>query len=80
MKPYSPDTTASSPRRRWLGAVAAAAGAAWAWRARAPRAALPTGKPILADRTPVGAVNASTPIRLGRIVVRPSSESVKRHG
>ena len=77
MKPDLPDTTVSSPRRRWLGAIAAAAGAAWAWRARAPRAALSTGKPILPDRTPVSAAQVSTPVS---IVVRPSPDSVKRHG
>ena len=77
MKPDLPDTPVSSPRRRWLGAIAAAAGAAWAWRVRAPRAALSTGKPILPDRTPVGAAKALTPVRLA---VRPSPDSVKRHG
>lgn len=77
MKPELPDTISSSPRRRWLGAIAAAAGAAWAWRARSPRAALSTGKPILPDHTPVGVVQASTPVS---IVVRPSPDSVKRHG
>jgi hypothetical protein len=77
MKPDLPDATTSSPRRRWLGAIAAAAGAAWAWRARAPRAQVATGKPDLPDRTPVGTAQAPTPVRL---VVRPSPDSVKRHG
>ena len=78
MKLDLPNTAASSPRRRWLGAIAAAAGAALAWRARAPRAALATGN--LSDRTPIRAANASTPARPIRIVVKPSSDSVKRHG
>lgn len=76
MKPDPFDTTASSPRRRWLGAIAAAAGAAWAWRARAPRAEHSTGK--IAQPDPAArATQASAPLKLA---VRPSPHSVKRHG
>ncbi|HEX7508769.1 MAG TPA: hypothetical protein VF550_18500 [Polyangia bacterium] len=79
MKPDLLDTTASFPRRRWLGAIAAAAGAAWAWRARGSRTARPAGNPFLPDRaaSTAKATHASAPVTLA---VRPSPDSVKRHG
>jgi hypothetical protein len=80
MKPDFSDTTASSPRRRWLGAMAAVAGAAWAWQVRAARTAFSTGKPILPDRIPVSAPSSAGTSANARFVVRPSPGSVKRHG
>jgi hypothetical protein len=79
MKPDLLDTTASFPRRRWLGAIAAAAAAPWAWRARGSRTALPTGNPVLPDQdaSTAKATHASAPVTLA---VRPSLDSVKRHG
>ena len=81
MKSDHLDPTPSSQRRRWLGAISAAAAAVWAWRARAPRATFSTGNSmessITSGQPSAGATRAASPVRL---VIKPSPDSVKRHG
>jgi len=77
MKPDLSSTTRSSQRRRWLGAVSAAAAAVWAWRARAVRTSFSTAKSAEPIRTAVSTAQAPSTERL---VLKPSPDSVKRHG
>jgi len=76
MKPVPIDKFASQ-RRRWLGAVTAAAAGLAAWRGRGRRSATPTVKP---DAQPGPVSSPDHPSTSARILVRPSPDSVKRHG
>ena len=79
MKAERLDTTPAWQRRRWLAAVSAAAAglAAWVWRGRNRHAAHPTVTPNQALRPADSTANSSASVKL---VVRPSPDSVKRHG
>jgi hypothetical protein len=79
MKPELLDKTPASPRRRWLGAVSAAAAGfvAWAWRGHDRLAAISIAKP---NHLPNPVSDAAKPSAVVRIMVRPSPDSVKRHG
>jgi hypothetical protein len=79
MKSELLDSTPSAQRRRWLGAISAAAAglAAWAWHDRGRRGTVPPAAP-----NPVPKPAATVPVAstvAGR-VLKPAPESVKRHG
>jgi hypothetical protein len=79
MKAELLDTTPAWQRRRWLAAVSASAAglAAWVWHGRDRHAAPPTVTPNQAPRSADSTANPSASVRL---VLRPSPDSVKRHG
>jgi hypothetical protein len=65
------------PRRRWLGAIAAALAGFAAWRLRGGRRGTLDSVAAQSDRRPPWPAKSSTNTR---VVLRPSPESVKRHG
>ena len=79
MKSELLDSTPSAQRRRWLGAISAAAAglAAWVWHGRGRRGAVPSATP-----NPVAKPASSAPVAAtgGGLVLGPAPESVKRHG
>jgi hypothetical protein len=67
----------TSPRRRWLGAISAALAGFTVWRLRGGRRGPLDTASAQSDYRPLWPAKSSTNTR---VVLRPSPESVKRHG